>query len=259
MTLDIDRWVDYLLDAADGRAEVAAISGQTDGLSIEAAYDVQDALVAARVASGDRIVGAKLGVTSKAKQLQMGIDQPAYGWLLGSTQRWSGADIALDELIHPRCEPEIVFHITSDLEGPGVTAADVLAVTAGISGGIEIIDSRYERFEFTLPDVIADNTPAARVVVGSDTVGARDVDLRLVECEFEIDGEIVATATGDALLGNPAECVALLANHLATRGGRIEAGWIVFAGALTDAVPMVAGTRAVARYSGVGTVDVHAI
>src|SRR5688572_26046813 len=98
MTLDIERWVDYLLDAVDRRAEVPAISSQTDGLSIEAAYDVQDALVATRVAAGDRIVGAKLGVTSKAKQLQMGIDQPAYGWLLGSTQQWSGADIALDEL-----------------------------------------------------------------------------------------------------------------------------------------------------------------
>jgi 2-oxo-3-hexenedioate decarboxylase len=259
MTLDIGRWVAYLLDAADRRAEVAAISGQTDGLSIDAAYDVQDALVAARVAAGDRVVGAKLGVTSEAKQRQMGIDQPVYGWLLESGRLPPGAGVVLDELIHPRCEPEIVFHMATDLGGPGVTAADVLAATAGVSGGIEIIDSRYERFRFTLPDVVADNTSAARFVVGSDVAGAGAVDLRLVECEFEIDGNTAATATGDALLGDPAECVALLANHLATRGGRIEAGWFVFAGALTDAVPLTPGSRVVARYSDLGDVEVHGV
>ncbi|MGH9134748.1 MAG: 2-keto-4-pentenoate hydratase [Ilumatobacteraceae bacterium] len=259
MTLDIDHWVGYLLDAADRRVEVAAVSGQTGGLSIEAAYDVQDALVAARVASGDRIVGAKLGVTSKAKQQQMGIDQPAYGWLLGSTQRPAGTGIVLDELIHPRCEPEIVFRMATDLEGPGVTRRDVLDATASVSGGIEIIDSRYERFKFTLPDVIADNTSAAQFVVGTDSVVAADVDLRLVECAFEIDGTIVASASGDALLGHPADCVALLANHLAGRGGRIEAGWIVLAGAMTDAFPLVAGARAVARYSELGVVAIHAV
>jgi 2-oxo-3-hexenedioate decarboxylase len=258
MTLDIDRWVGYLLDAVDRRAEVAAISSQTVDLSVEAAYDVQDALVAARVAAGDRVVGAKLGVTSKAKQLQMGIDEPAYGWLLGSTQRPAGSGIALDELIHPRCEPEIVFHMANDLEGPGVTARDVLDATASVSGGIEIIDSRYERFKFTLPDVIADNTSAARFIVGSDGVGPADVDLRLVDCAFEIDGTIVASATGEALLGDPAACVALLANHLATRGHKIEAGWVVLAGALTDAFPLIAGTQAVAHYSDVGTVVVRA-
>jgi 2-oxo-3-hexenedioate decarboxylase len=259
MTLDIDRWVAYLLDAADRRAEVAAISGQTDALSVAAAYDVQEALVAARVAAGDRVVGAKLGVTSKAKQLQMGIDEPAYGWLLGSTQLPAGGDITLDELIHPRCEPEIVFHMANDLEGPGVTARDVLDATAVVSGGIEIIDSRYERFKFTLPDVIADNTSAARFVVGSDVAGVGDIDLRLVECVFEIDGATVASATGEALLGDPAECVALLANHLAGRRRRIEAGWIVLAGALTDAFPLTSGTRAAAHYSDLGTVVVRAV
>ncbi|HEX6659644.1 MAG TPA: hypothetical protein VF065_16250 [Ilumatobacter sp.] len=259
MTLDIDRWVGYLLDAVDRRAEVAAISSQIDGLSVEAAYDVQDALVAARVADGDRVVGAKLGVTSKAKQLQMGIDEPAYGWLLGSTQLPAGATIALDELIHPRCEPEIVFQMANDLEGPGVTARDVLDATANVCGGIEIIDSRYERFTFTLPDVIADNTSAARFVVGSDTVRAGDIDLRLVECVFEIDSATVASATGEALLGDPAECVALLANHLAARGRRIEAGWTVLAGALTDAFPLVAGTRAAAHYTDLGTVVIRAV
>jgi 2-oxo-3-hexenedioate decarboxylase len=162
----------------------------------------------------------------------------------------------LEQLIHPRCEPEIVFVLAEDLAGPGVTAGDVLDATGTIVGGIEIIDSRYEAFSFTLPDVIADNTSAARVAIGAEGIAPRDADLTTLGCVFDVDGVITATATGAALLGDPALCVAMLANHLGRHGRKLEAGWIVMAGACTDARPLGPGTTATARYSHLGTVTV---
>lgn len=260
MSIDHAHWAQYLIDAVDARTEVGAITKHNglngSELSIDDAYAIQTALLDIHLGRGDSIAGAKLGLTSKAKQEQMGVDEPVYGWVLGSSVL-PDVTVALDELIHPRCEPEIVFLMGQDLAGPGVTAGDVLDATASVVGGIEIIDSRYEAFSFTLPDVIADNTSAARVAIGADGVGPRDADLTTIGCVFDIDGEITGTAAGAALLGDPAECVAMLANHLGRNGGKLEAGWIVMAGAPTDAQPLGPGTRGTARYSNLGSVVVE--
>jgi 2-oxo-3-hexenedioate decarboxylase len=167
--------------------------------------------------------------------------------------------VKLDELIHPRAEPEIVFLLAEDLAGPGVTQGDVLDATESVVGGIEIIDSRYEAFSFTLPDVIGDNTSAARVAIGSDGIAPRDADLAAITCDFEIDGKVVESATGAALLGDPALCVAMLANHLGKHGQKLHAGWLVMAGAATAAQPLAAGTRATANYSNLGSVSITAV
>ena len=256
MSIDHAHWAQYLVDAVDKRAEVQAITKQVDELSIDDAYGIQAALLDIYLSRGDTIAGAKLGLTSEAKQEQMGVDEPVYGWVLQSSVL-DGPTVALDELIHPRCEPEIVFLMGEDLAGPGVTANDVLDATDDAGGGIEVIDSRYEAFSFTLPDVIADNTSAARVAIGADGIGPRDADLTTIGCVFDIDGDVAGTAAGAALLGDPAECVAMLANHLGRNGGKLEAGWIVMAGAPTDAKPLAAGTRATARYSCAGSVTVE--
>ncbi|MGI9597099.1 MAG: 2-keto-4-pentenoate hydratase, partial [Acidimicrobiales bacterium] len=174
----------------------------------------------------------------------------------GSQGTGSQGTVSLGELIHPRCEPELVFLLSDDLAGPGVTAGDVMDATRSIVGGIEIIDSRYEAFSFTLPDVIADNTSAARVLIGSDGVAPGEADLSTLGCLFEVNGEVTGTATGAALLGDPAGCVAMLANHLGKHGQKLEAGWLVMAGAPTDAQPLAVGTTATARYSHLGSVTV---
>jgi 2-oxo-3-hexenedioate decarboxylase len=195
-------------------------------------------------------------LTSAAKQEQMGVDEPVYGWVPASSVL-QGEDVPLGELIHPRCEPELVFILAQDLAGPGVTAGDVLDATSQVVGGIEVIDSRYEAFSFTLPDVIADNTSAARVAVGNNGIGPRHADLTTLGCVFEVDGEVTGTATGAALLGDPAACVAMLANHLGRHGQKLEAGWLIMAGAATDARPLSPGTVATARYSHLGSVTVR--
>lgn len=256
MPIDHAAWAAYLAAGADERRELSAITEQVDELGIDDAYAIQAALLELRLARGDTLAGAKLGLTSAAKQEQMGVDEPVYGWVAASSVLGDDGIVALDELIHPRCEPEIVFVLAEDLSGPGVDAGDVLDATDTIVGGIEIIDSRYKAFSFTLPDVIADNTSAARVAIGRDGVGPRDVDLTTLGCVFEVDGEITGTATGAALLGDPAACVAMLADHLGRHGQQLDAGWFVMAGAATDARPLVAGTNATARYSHLGSVTV---
>ena len=256
MGVDHGHWADYLLAGVDGRRELAAITTEIE-LSIDDAYAIQAALLERHLARGDSIAGAKLGLTSAAKQEQMGVSEPVYGWVLGSSVLGPDSEVRIDELIHPRCEPEIVFRLAEDLSGPGITAADVLDATGSIVGGIEVIDSRYEAFSFTLPDVIADNTSAARVAVGSEGVGARDVASASIECSFVVDGVTVGIATGAALLGDPAGCVALLANHLGRHGQKLEAGWIVPAGAPTDAQPLTASTEATATYSHLGSVTIR--
>lgn len=259
MTVDHAHWARYLQAAVDDRREVVGIGAQIGEMTLEDAYLVQDALLAARLFRGDTLAGAKLGLTSKAKQEQMGVREPAYGWVSRSSVLGADAEVAISELIHPRVEPEFVFVMGDDLEGDDCTADDVLDRTELVVGGIEVIDSRYEAFKFTLPDVIADNTSAARVAIGTAGVAPREVDLREVMCTFTVDGEVTGTATGEALLGSPAECVALLVRHLARAGRGLKAGWVVPAGAPLDARPFGVGTVATASYSHFGDVTVRGV
>lgn len=258
MAINHTEWAVYLQAGVDERRELQAITAQVDDLTVDDAYAIQAALLELQLGRGDKLAGAKLGLTSAAKQQQMGVSEPVYGWVPASSVLKAGEPVPLDELIHPRCEPEFVFVLAEDLSGPGITANDVLDATASVVGGIEIIDSRYEAFSFTLTDVIADNTSAARVMIGAEGIGPRDQDLTTLGCVFEVDGAVTGTATGAALLGDPAECVAMLANHLGKHGQQLDAGWIVMAGAATDAQPVGPKTVATARYAHLGSVTVTA-
>ena len=257
--VDHRAWARYLARAVAERREVEGIEAQIGALSIDDAYAIQDSLIAERMFAGDPIAGAKLGLTSKAKQQQMGVDEPAYGWVPVSSVLGADAEVPLEALIHPRVEPELVFVLGADLAGSACTADDVLDATERVVGGIEVIDSRYQAFKFTLPDVIADNTSAARVLIGDDGIAPRDVDLATIECTFTVDGEVRGTATGAALLGSPAECVAMLVRHLAKRDRGLRAGWIVMAGAPLGAEPFAVGTVATATYSHLGAVTARGV
>ena len=180
------------------------------GLDVETAYTTQQLLVRARLDHGARVVGAKLGLTSKAKQERMRVDEPLYGWLTSDMVLAAGEPLDLGAYIAPRAEPEIGFLLGDTVEAPA-TITTVLAATRLVFGALEIIDSRYDGFRFRHPDVIADNASSAGMVAGSvalppDRVG----DLQLLGCVLRADGEIVATAAGAAVLGHPAASVAWL-------------------------------------------------
>ena len=251
--------VDELVAAERERRELQPFSA-SGGFSVDEAYAMQDQIVARKVDDGALVIGAKLGLTSRAKQITMNVDTPCFGQLLSTGLLDADEPVRLDELIHPRVEPEIVFHLRDALAGPGVTAHDVLAATSAIGCGLEVIDSRYAAFKFTLADVVADNTSAARFVLGERRVDPADIpDLSLVGCVVEKDGQGVCTAAGAAVMGHPADAVALLANWLGRRGGQLEAGWVVLSGGMTDAVPLTPGCTVTATFGRLGTVRVRAV
>jgi 2-oxo-3-hexenedioate decarboxylase len=250
MTEHLSELAARLAKAAADRTPIAPLSDDWPGLDAAAGYAIQ---ALAREQAGP-LAGWKLGVTSRAKQAQAGIHEPVRGFLARANALDLGEPLVAGELIQPRAEPEIVFILSRDLSGPAVTAADVLAATAGVATGIEILDSRYRDYRFTMPDVIADNTSAGRYVVGVP-VPPGGIDLRLVGVVLERGGEVVATAAGAAALGHPAAAVAWLARSLAAAGEGLRAGQIVLSGGLTAAVPLRPGDVVVASIDRLGTVE----
>ncbi|MFF0816746.1 2-keto-4-pentenoate hydratase [Rhodococcus sp. NPDC003318] len=247
---------DVLLGAEATRTDRHPVTDDWPELDLDTAYRVQDELIARKVAAGEKIVGVKLGLTSAAKQQRMGIGSPLTAWLTDAMILEAGAPVPTGELIHPRVEPEIVFVLGERLEGPGVTAESALAAVRSVYAGVEVIDSRYIDFRFTLPDVVADNASSARFVLGGVELGPADLDLVAETCVLSVNGAVVDTATGAAVQGHPAEALALAANALAERGVALEPGWIVLTGGMTDAVFVEPGDRIDAEFTHLGTVTV---
>jgi 2-oxo-3-hexenedioate decarboxylase len=228
--------------AYDGRSEIEPLTDTWPELDEKTAYAIQKRLVIGQVkAESSRISGLKLGLTSVAKQKQMSVGEPIFGLLIASRMVDEGEPLRISTLIHPKAEPEIAIVTGRDLQGPGVTAEQARAAIESACCAMEIIDSRYKDFRFTLTDVIADNTSASRHTISTYRVPAKDLDLRTLGVVFEKNGEVVSTAAGAAILGDPAVGLAWLANKVAEHGESIPTGTVVMTGALTDAIAIAPG------------------
>ncbi len=250
---------DRLITAAQDRIATTPLTDEYPDLDVPTAYTIQDAVVQARRDAGNVIVGAKLGLTSAAKQQQMNVSEPLYGWLSDDMVIDTAAELVCDQFIQPRCEPEIAFLLGEDLEGPDVSAARVIAATDLVFPAVDVLDSRFAGYSFTLPDVVADNSSCAGYVLGGQGIDPTGFDMRLTGCVFEKNGELVATASGAAVLGHPASSVAWLVRKLAERGQGLEAGHIVLSGSMTEAVPVSPGDVITARFDRLGTVEIPCV
>ncbi|CAM4232084.1 2-oxo-3-hexenedioate decarboxylase [Kerstersia similis] len=221
------------------------------------AYAIQDEILRRKLARGARVVGLKAGLTSHAKMKQMGVETPVFGFLVDEYSVPEGAEIKTSELIHPKVEPEIAFVLKHALKGPGCHIGAVLAATEFVLPGIEVIDSRYRDFKFDLKSVVADNTSAARFVVGGQALRPDQTDLRTVGVVLEKNGEPVALGAGAAVLGHPAAAIAMLANHLGKKGLEIPAGSVILSGGVTEAVAVAAGDHVCLRVHGMGSVSLR--
>jgi len=242
------------------QAHACAIPKLTDeypDMSLSDGYAVQSELRQRLLAQGQRLIGWKAGLTSKAKMLQMGVNVPLIGFLTDRMARAENAVILTADLVHPRAECEIAFMMKKSLRGPGCTAQDVLEATDYVLPAVEIIDSRYSEFKFDLPSVVADNGSSARFVCGSRTRYAQDLDLRTLGVVMEKNGEIVAMGASAAVLDHPANAVAMLVNILAETGLSLPAGSFVMSGGITEAIPVKAGDTIVARFQDLGTVSLR--
>lgn len=221
------------------------------------AYAIQDEIRRRKLARGLRVVGLKAGLTSHAKMKQMGVETPVFGFMTDDYARPDGGECRISELIHPKVEPEIAFVTKAELRGPGCHIGAVLAATDFVLPGIEVIDSRYRDFKFDLKSVVADNTSAARFVVGGQPMHVQGCDLRSVGIVLEKNGAPVAFGAGAAVLGHPAAAIAALANHLSSRGESIPAGTLILSGGITEAVAVQAGDHVNLRVQGMGSTSLR--
>ncbi len=247
----------HLDAAARERRTVPKLSDTEPGLSLTDAYEVQWALRNRRITAGARLSGMKMGLTSRAKMRQMGVESPIYGFLLDEFYVAPDSELPVAELIHPRVEPEIALVTGRELRGPGCTIATALAAVDFAVPAMEIIDSRYADFKFDLPSVVADNGSSARYVVGTAAARVQDLDLRTLGVVVDKNGAGVSFGAGAAVLGHPAWSLAMLANLLALREQSIPAGTYVMTGGITEAVAAKAGDHFAARYQGLGSLSIR--
>ncbi len=246
-----------LLENAELQAhDVVKITDAHPEMDWDDAYAIQNEILRRKLARGNRVVGLKCGLTSHAKMKQMGVDTPCFGFLVVYFTVPDGGEVKINEVIHPKVEPEIVFVLKEALKGPGCHVGAVLAATDFVMAGIEVIDSRYRDFKFDLKSVIADNCSSSRYVLGGMAVPVADLDLRTLGVVMEKNGQTVSIGAGAAVLGHPAAAVAMLANHLGARGEEIPAGTMILSGGVTEAVSVAAGDHVNLRIQSLGGVSV---
>ena len=246
------------LDQAEqSRMPLPPLSQEYPTLTPAQAYAIQSAWLELKLAKGARIIGRKIGLTSRAMQELLGVDQPDYGFLLDSMMVTSGGTLSRTDFLLPRIEPEIAFWLAKDLKGPGITVDAVLAATHGVSPALELVDSRIAKWQIKLPDTIADNASSARVIVSEQIVPLDGLDLAAEAVTLTRNGVEVGSGNGAAVLGHPAEAVAWLANKLAEYDIAIVAGQLVLPGAMCAAATVAAGETYRAMFSTIGEVSVR--
>lgn len=237
--IDLEGLAHELHAARLDRRTVRTITSRVPGFSIDDAYVVQGAGIELRRVAGETVIGGKLGFTSLAMQRAMGVDRPNSGWLTDAMLVHDRV-VHMDELIHPKVEPEIAFLLSADLGGDA-DRNDVLAATAAVVPCLEVVDSRYDAFRFGALDNIADNSSAGKVVLGDAVAAPGDVDLRICGVVVTVDGWPAETAAGAAALDDPAEAVAWMAREVAGASRSLGAGDIVISGGLTAPVDLRPG------------------
>jgi len=253
----IERYGDELFDALSMGKPICALTDREPGITLDDAYAIQERLVARRLAAnGERIVGKKIGVTSRAVMDMLGVDQPDFGQLLSGMWVADGAVIEAAAMIAPRAEGEIAFVLKKDLRGPGVTMVDVLAATDYVSPCFEIVDSRIRDWKIRIQDTVADNGSAGAFVLGEARVDPRKVDLALVGMTLEKNGAVATTGAGAAALGHPGHAIAWLANILGCLGVSLKAGEVLLSGSLGALVPAAGGDHLAMSIGGLGSTNI---
>jgi 2-keto-4-pentenoate hydratase len=251
-----EQLADKLMAAQRDRVPIDPLTATCPELDVVDAYEIQLINVRRRLADGQRIRGHKVGLSARAMQQMMGVNEPDYGHLLDDMFVFETERVPAETLCQPRVEVEVAFVLGAPLSGPGCTVADVLDATAFVVPAIEIIDSRISNWMITLPDTVADNASSGLVVLGGRRTPVEATDLRTVGAVLRRSGEIVETGAAGAVLGNPATAVAWLANKVHAFGVTLEAGHIVMPGSCTRAVDVQAGDVVRADFDVLGHVAV---
>jgi len=236
---------DRLINAFNERTPCAPVRDLIGPSDMATAYEVQQLVTAERLAGGVSIIGRKIGLTSKAIQQQVGVDQPDFGFLFSDMGVADGEDTPMETLLQPRVEAEIAFVLGSDLDGEITDEAIRAAIDHAVMS-LEIVDSRVANWDIALADTVADNASSGTYVLGSRELSLDEFEPRETLMEMRIDGEVVSTGNGAACLDDPLAAVAWLARTAQDFGEPLRAGQLVLSGALGPMVPVTAGNQVVA-------------
>ena len=238
-------------EAARTATAIPQLTESLSGLTVDDAYAIQSLSVARRRARGERRAGFKMGLTSRAKMAQVGVSEVIWGRLTDAMRLIEGGDLHRGRYVHPRVEPEIAYILKKPLEGE-VSAAEALAALEAVAPAVEIIDSRYRDFKFTLPDVIADNSSSSGFYVGAWAPPSTDAaNLGIL---MEVDGRPVQIGSTAAILGDPIRSLVAAARLVAKAGERLEPGDVVLAGGATAAHPLAPGMHVKTSFQRLGAV-----
>jgi len=247
-----ERHSEELYRALRDHRTLAPLIARDPDLTIDDAYAISLGALARRQADGERIVGKKIGVTSKAVQDMLGVHQPDFGFLTDHMWIEGDINIAATGLIQPRAEAEIAFILKSDLNGPGVTAKDVLDATESIAPCFEIVDSRIDDWKISIVDTVADNASCGVFVLGEARADPRDFDLPALRVTVTKNGQPLSEGYGSAVQGSPLQAVAWLANTLGGYGVTLDKGDVILSGSLVPLAPAKAGDSFEMELHGVG-------
>jgi len=257
MLSDLDRQsaAQSLYDAETSRRVVPQLSRTYPAIELADAYDIQRRWAELHIARGARVIGHKIGLTSRAMQLASKLEEPDYGRLLDAMLYRDGQKIPSSRFIRPRLEVELAFVMGEDLSGPGVQIYDVMRATEIVTPALEIIDYRTETPR-AIADTIADNAASGGIVVGGRSVRPFDVDIRWVGATLSKNGVIEESGVSAAIMGHPAAGVAWLANKLATVGERLKKGQILLGGSFTRPIDIAPGDVVHADFGPLGAIGV---
>jgi 2-keto-4-pentenoate hydratase len=234
-----------LITALAERQPCSAVRDLIGSSDIAAAYDVQQIVTARRVADGASVIGRKIGLTSKAIQQQVGVDQPDFGFLFSDMGVADGQPTPMSTLLQPRVEAEIAFVLGSDLDGEIDDASIRRAIDHAVMA-LEIVDSRVANWDITVADTIADNASSGMYVLGSRKLTLDEFEPVETLMQMTVDGAVVSTGNGAACLGDPLAALDWLARTARDFGEPLRAGQLVLSGALGPMVPVAAGNQVVA-------------
>ncbi|WML39406.1 2-keto-4-pentenoate hydratase [Neobacillus sp. OS1-2] len=257
MTNKVIQYAELLAEAESSRIGTAPLTTVDSELTVKEAYYIQLENINKKLEQGQKVVGKKIGLTSLAMQNLLGVDEPDYGHLLNTMVVENGGRISIENVLQPKVEAEIAFILKKELRGPNVTTLDVIQATDYVVPALEIVDSRIKDWKIKLADTVADNASSGFYVLGGKPTRLEDVDLELIGMVLTKNGELVNTGVGAAALGNPATCVAWLANKLAEFDIPLRAGEVILSGALSAAEPARAGESFTARFAHIGQVSVR--
>jgi len=252
---DIERAARMLREARVARVPIAPLWNAVPGEGLEAAYRVAELNVEARLRTGGRIVGRKIGLTSKAVQRQLGVDEPDFGVLFDDMEFLDGAEVPVDRLMQPKVEAEVAFVLARDLAGPAPTYGEFLNAIGHALPALEIVDSAIAGWKITLFDTVADNASCGVYVLGDQPVAVGSLALAELGMTMTCNGATVSVGSGSACFGHPLRAAHWLARALGRRGQSLRAGEVILSGALGPMAPVQHGDLVQARIGALGMVS----